>query len=155
MTITRRGFVAGAAGLALAGCGKNAGSPPFTLAMMPKSLLRSRDSKLDDFISGSLQLVIDDPTIISRDQVRRVLLCSGKVYYTLNAAREKNNVRDVAIGHILAAEKGRVGERYILGNAEGNWTMKEAFAVLDSSNHGRRAHAQRGGQVLRGSRWRA
>lgn len=40
------------------------------------------------------------------------------------------HVRDVAIGHILAAEKGRVGERYILGNAEGNWTMKEAFAVL-------------------------
>jgi dihydroflavonol-4-reductase len=41
------------------------------------------------------------------------------------------HVRDVAIGHILAAEKGRVGERYILGNAEGNWTMKEAFAVLE------------------------
>ena len=33
--------------------------------------------------------------------------------------------------HILAAEKGRVGERYILGNAEGNWTMKEAFMVLE------------------------
>jgi dihydroflavonol-4-reductase len=41
------------------------------------------------------------------------------------------HVRDVAIGHILAAEKGTVGERYILGNAEGNWTMKEAFAVLE------------------------
>jgi dihydroflavonol-4-reductase len=40
------------------------------------------------------------------------------------------HVRDVAVGHILAAEKGRVGERYILGNADGNWTMKEAFAVL-------------------------
>jgi len=40
------------------------------------------------------------------------------------------HVRDVAVGHILAAESGRVGERYILGNAEGNWTMKEAFAVL-------------------------
>ena len=40
------------------------------------------------------------------------------------------HVRDVAIGHILAAEKGRIGERYILGNASGNWTMKEAFAVL-------------------------
>ena len=40
------------------------------------------------------------------------------------------HVRDVAVGHILAAEKGRVGERYILGNARGNWTMKEAFAVL-------------------------
>jgi dihydroflavonol-4-reductase len=41
------------------------------------------------------------------------------------------HVRDVAIGHILAAEKGRIGERYILGNAKGNWTMAEAFRVLE------------------------
>jgi dihydroflavonol-4-reductase len=41
------------------------------------------------------------------------------------------HVRDVAEGHILAAEKGRVGERYILGNAEGNWTMKQALDVLE------------------------
>jgi dihydroflavonol-4-reductase len=40
------------------------------------------------------------------------------------------HVRDVAIGHILAAEKGAVGHRYILGNAEGNWTMKAALDVL-------------------------
>lgn len=41
------------------------------------------------------------------------------------------HVRDVAAGHVLAAEKGRVGERYILGNANGNWTMKEAFGILE------------------------
>lgn len=41
------------------------------------------------------------------------------------------HVRDVAIGHILAAEKGRIGERYILGNAEGNWTMKKALDTLE------------------------
>jgi dihydroflavonol-4-reductase len=41
------------------------------------------------------------------------------------------HVRDVAIGHILAAEQGRLGERYILGHAQGNWTLKEAFAVLE------------------------
>jgi dihydroflavonol-4-reductase len=41
------------------------------------------------------------------------------------------HVRDVAIGHILAAEKGRFGERYILGNKDGNWTMKEMLLALE------------------------
>jgi dihydroflavonol-4-reductase len=40
------------------------------------------------------------------------------------------HVSDVAAGHVLAAEKGRVGERYILGNAEGNWTMARALQEL-------------------------
>ena len=40
------------------------------------------------------------------------------------------HVHDVAVGHILAAEKGRLGERYILGNASGNWTLEETFDVL-------------------------
>jgi len=41
------------------------------------------------------------------------------------------HVRDVAVGHILAAEKGRFGHRYILGNAEGNWTMQETLNTLE------------------------
>jgi dihydroflavonol-4-reductase len=41
------------------------------------------------------------------------------------------HVRDVATGHILAAEKGKIGDRYILGNADGNWTMKETLKVLE------------------------
>ena len=41
------------------------------------------------------------------------------------------HVRDVAIGHVLAAEKGNVGQRYILGNREGNWTMEQTLAVLE------------------------
>jgi len=41
------------------------------------------------------------------------------------------HVRDVAIGHILAAERGRFGQRYILGNADGNWTLRQAFSVLE------------------------
>ncbi len=42
------------------------------------------------------------------------------------------HVRDVARGHILAAEKGRIGERYILGNADGNWTMRETLEELSA-----------------------
>lgn len=41
------------------------------------------------------------------------------------------HVRDVAAGHVLAAEKGKVGERYILGNARGNWTMQETLNTLE------------------------
>lgn len=39
-------------------------------------------------------------------------------------------VRDVAIGHILAAEHGRIGQRYILGHAAGNWTLRQTLDVL-------------------------
>jgi len=41
------------------------------------------------------------------------------------------HVRDVALGHILAAEKGRLGERYILGNLNGNLTLAETFQLLE------------------------
>jgi dihydroflavonol-4-reductase len=49
----------------------------------------------------------------------------------LNTGLNWVHVRDVAIGHVLAAEKGRIGERYILGNANGNWPMFQTFAVLE------------------------
>ena len=48
----------------------------------------------------------------------------------LNTGLNWVHVRDVALGHVLAAEKGRVGERYILGHADGNWTMKHTLEVL-------------------------
>ncbi len=54
----------------------------------------------------------------------------GKMPAYLDTGLNWVHVRDVAAGHILAAEKGRVGQRYILGNAEGNWSMKEALRVL-------------------------
>jgi dihydroflavonol-4-reductase len=41
------------------------------------------------------------------------------------------HIRDVVAGHILAAERGQLGERYILGNKDGNWTMQKTFAVLE------------------------
>jgi dihydroflavonol-4-reductase len=54
----------------------------------------------------------------------------GKLPAYLDTGLNWVHVRDVAAGEILAAEKGRVGERYILGNAEGNWTMKRTLVAL-------------------------
>ena len=44
---------------------------------------------------------------------------NGRMPAYLDTGLNWVHVRDVAAGHILAAEKGRLGERYILGNAEG------------------------------------
>jgi dihydroflavonol-4-reductase len=49
----------------------------------------------------------------------------------LNTGLNWVHVRDVAVGHIRAAERGEIGERYILGNREGNWTMQETLAALE------------------------
>ena len=40
------------------------------------------------------------------------------------------DVRDVAAGHVLAMEKGRIGESYILGNSEGNMTTREFLQLV-------------------------
>jgi len=55
---------------------------------------------------------------------------SGAMPAYLDTGLNWVHVRDVAAGHVLAAERGRLGHRYILGNATGNWTMHEAFQQL-------------------------
>src|SRR5205823_3752868 len=57
----------------------------------PKSILRARTSrsKVDDFVSGSFQEVLDDPAIDDPSSVRRVVLCSGKVAYDAMEARDE------------------------------------------------------------------
>jgi len=72
------------------------------ILMMPKSLLRSEASvsRLEDLTQSSFQLVIDDPANPPREQVRRLLLCSGKVYFTLDGARRKHELRNIAIVRI-------------------------------------------------------
>ncbi|WP_214409421.1 multifunctional oxoglutarate decarboxylase/oxoglutarate dehydrogenase thiamine pyrophosphate-binding subunit/dihydrolipoyllysine-residue succinyltransferase subunit [Sphaerisporangium fuscum] len=64
----------------------------------PKSLLRLKAaaSATAEFTSGAFQPVLGDSTV-NPSSVRRVLLTSGRVYYDLAAAREKNQHNDVAI----------------------------------------------------------
>jgi len=67
--------------------------------MSPKSLLRSPAavSTLDDLANGSFQRIIPDQGKLDPKKVKKVLLCSGKVYYDLAAAREERKRDDVAI----------------------------------------------------------
>jgi 2-oxoglutarate dehydrogenase E1 component len=69
------------------------------VVMSPKSLLRHPAcvSPLEDFASGGFQRVIPESAALKAKQVKRVLLCSGKLYYELLERREKDARSDVAI----------------------------------------------------------
>ncbi len=67
----------------------------------PKSLLRHPGvaSPLKDFTSGTFKEVIGD-TYVTNKSVRKVLLCSGKVYFDLLEEQQKKKIKDVAITRI-------------------------------------------------------
>jgi 2-oxoglutarate dehydrogenase E1 component len=63
------------------------------ICMQPKSLLRlpQAASKLDDLVHGRFQSVIDDPIASQhRDDVRRIVFCTGKLYYDMALAPSRN-----------------------------------------------------------------
>ncbi|MGH7307464.1 MAG: 2-oxoglutarate dehydrogenase E1 component [Candidatus Rokuibacteriota bacterium] len=68
------------------------------VVMTPKSLLRHPKvvSSLDDLEHGDFLRILGDPAA-TPERVQRILLCSGKVYYDLLAAREELARQDVAI----------------------------------------------------------
>lgn len=68
------------------------------VVMSPKSLLRHPAvvSPLSEFTSGKFREVIDD-NFADKPAVKRVLLCTGKVYYDLLEEQQKENRKDVAI----------------------------------------------------------
>jgi 2-oxoglutarate dehydrogenase E1 component len=70
------------------------------VVMAPKSLLRHKRavSPVDQLVNGHFREVLDDPDPPSR--ARRLLLCSGKVFYDLLEARERDGVDDVALVRI-------------------------------------------------------
>ena len=69
------------------------------IILTPKSLLRNKDatSPLSEFTRGNFQTVIADSRSLKSDKVRRVIACSGKVYYDLAKKREEKGIDDVAI----------------------------------------------------------
>jgi 2-oxoglutarate dehydrogenase E1 component len=69
------------------------------VVMTPKSLLRlpAAASRIEDLATGGFQPVIDDAEIADAAAVRKVVLCSGKVYYDVIEARKQTSDRSVAI----------------------------------------------------------
>ncbi len=69
------------------------------VVMSPKSLLRHKlaTSALEDLTEGRFLPVIGEIGDIDPADVRRVVICSGKVYYDLLARRQEADIRDVAL----------------------------------------------------------
>ncbi|MBW7907261.1 MAG: 2-oxoglutarate dehydrogenase E1 component [Phycisphaerae bacterium] len=99
------------------------------VVMTPKSLLRQQVSSLDELASGRFQRVIDDAEI-APERVKRVLLCTGKIFFDLHQKRRELARDDVAIVRIeqlypLSAEQlFAVLDRYP-GQAPITWVQEE------------------------------
>ena len=68
------------------------------IVISPKSLLRKPEavSKLDDLSNGSFECVIDDE-LDNVNEVKKIIMCSGKVFYELIEKRNKEKRHDIAI----------------------------------------------------------
>ncbi|MEW5827045.1 MAG: hopanoid-associated sugar epimerase [Candidatus Bipolaricaulota bacterium] len=90
----------------------------------------------EEFVRAGLRVVIVNPSFpvgpgdakpTPTGQVLVDFLC-GRMPAYVDTGMNVVSVRDVAQGHVLAAEKGRTGERYILGGV--NLTMREFLEIL-------------------------
>ena len=67
--------------------------------MSPKNLLRHKESaaSLNELADGSFQTVINETDGFSSVEIRKVIICSGKIYYDLRSERRTRDIRDTAI----------------------------------------------------------
>ncbi len=69
------------------------------IIMSPKSLLRNKESvsSLEDLATGFFHPVISEVDNLDPDTIRRLIVCSGKIYYELLAYRKEHQIHDMAI----------------------------------------------------------
>lgn len=69
------------------------------IVMTPKSLLRlpAASSTIEELTNGGFNPVLDDKKVRDKAKVKRIILCSGKVYYDLAAARKDTDDDRIAI----------------------------------------------------------
>jgi 2-oxoglutarate dehydrogenase E1 component len=74
-------------------------TPRPLVLMTPKGLLRLKQasSTLAELAEGGFQPVLDDPSVEDRSAIRRLVLCSGKVYYDLVGHERHANATGVAV----------------------------------------------------------
>jgi 2-oxoglutarate dehydrogenase E1 component len=114
------------------------------VVMTPKSLLRHKlcVSSLKDMGPGTCfhRVIPEIDKLVADDKVRRVVLCTGKVYYDLLAARRERGIDDVAIARLeqiypfpinsLGAELVRYPNADVVWCQEEPWNMG-AWSFLD------------------------
>ena len=68
------------------------------IIMSPKSLLRHKEcvSKIADFTDDEFWSILDDSSVTKKN-TKRLILCSGKVYYDLKAFRSEHKIKDAAL----------------------------------------------------------
>jgi len=69
------------------------------IIMTPKSLLRAKfaSSLAEEFIHGRFEEILGSPEIGSAEKIKRIILCSGKVYYDLLNYRTQRKIDDAVI----------------------------------------------------------
>ena len=69
------------------------------VVMSPKSLLRHKEavSTVEDLAEGQFYNVLDETDDLEKSKVNRIIMCSGKVYYDLRAARRERDIDNIAV----------------------------------------------------------
>ena len=69
------------------------------IVMMPKSLLRKKEatSSMEDLANGKFEVLIGETEKLNAKKVKRLVFCSGKVYYDIVAERAKRAIEDIAV----------------------------------------------------------
>ena len=69
------------------------------VVMSPKSLLRHKEaiSTIEDLAEGRFHNVLDETDDLDKLKVERLIVCSGKVFFDLRAARRERNIENIAI----------------------------------------------------------
>jgi 2-oxoglutarate decarboxylase len=73
------------------------------IVFTPKGLLRldRATARLEELTDGELQFILDDPTAAERkEKVERLVLCTGKVYYDIDANERRGTAENVAIARV-------------------------------------------------------